>query len=308
MGYFKLREQRYRRQIDLGIIDPRWKLSRVDRKLGPWTADWHIEPWETVDGRQHQEALMEVYAAMVDSMDQGIGRILKTLDEAGVKDNTLVMFLSDNGGDASVLRGKVTDPQSPYHDGNDMPGPGNSYTSAEAGWGWAQNAPFRRYKVWIHEGGIATPLIVRWPAAITSRAITHQVGHVIDFMPTLIELAGAQYPRTYRGEETLPPEGKSLVPLFHGKQRQPHDKLCWFLDHNRGIRSGKWKLVWGRTAVRWELFDMETDRTETTDLAGQYPDRVKQMSNAWKKWAESTRVLYDISAPNPRRVKKPRPG
>ena len=290
MGYFKLREQRYRRQIDLGIIDPSWKLSPVDRKLGPWLRDRHIEPWEAVDDRHRQEALMEVYAAMVDSMDQGIGRIMEALEAAAVADNTLVMFLSDNGGSAAVHRGKETDPSNNYYGGTDMPGRRNSYTSCEAGWGWAQNAPFRRYKFWIHEGGIATPLIARWPSVIAPGTITRQVGHVLDFMPTMIELAGAEYPHTYRGEPIPSPEGKSLAPILHGRQREPHDTLCWFLEGNRAIRREKWKLVWGRTTGRWELYDMEADRTETNDLADNYPDRVKQMADAWHEWAKQTGV------------------
>ena len=287
MGYFKLRRQRYRRQVDLGIIDPRWKLSPPDRKLGPWVRDRHIEPWETVENRQRQEALMEVYAAMVDCMDQGIGRIMQALEETKVADNTLVTFLSDNGGCAAVLRGKETNPQSPYYGGKDMPGPRNSYTFCESGWGWAQNTPFRRYKLWAHEGGIATPLIARWPGVIAPGTITHQVGHVVDFMPTLIELAGTEYPQTFRGKRVPPVEGKSLAPIFRGGQRRPHETLCWYLDGNRAIRRGKWKLLWGRTAGRWDLYDMQSDRTELNNLAEKYPEKTEELIAAYNRWAKT---------------------
>ena len=289
-GYVRLREQRYPRQIKLGIIDPRWKLSPLDRKIGPWRHDWHIDPWEKVENPARQEALMEVYAAMVDCMDQGIGRIMKALEETSVAEDTLVMFLSDNGGCASTL--KETDPKSCYY-ANQMPGPKDSYTFCEPGWGWAQNAPFRRYKVWTYEGGIATPMIARWPGVIKPDTITHQVGHVVDFMPTLIELAGRRYPKTVRGKRILPVEGKSLVPILRGHDRQGHQTLCWFLFGNRAVRQGKWKLVWGRTAAKWELYDMEADRTETNNLAERLPQRVEQMSTAWHQWAKRTEVPVD---------------
>jgi len=287
MGYQELRRQRHSRQIELGLINPQWKLSPLDKKIGPWRHDWHIDPWEEVKNPARQQALMEVYAAMVDCMDQGIGRVLKALKDTGVEQNTLVVFFSDNGGCATMS--KETDPKSYYY-ANQMPGAKDSYTFCEPGWGWAQNTPFRRYKVWTYEGGIATPMIARWPGVVLPGTITHQAGHVIDLMPTCLELAGGRYPETFRGKNIIPCEGKSLVPIFKGQQRQPHESLYWYLMGNRAVRQGKWKLVWGHTAAKWELYDLQADRTETNDLAAKHPDRVRKMSSLWNEWAERTEI------------------
>ena len=155
-------------------------------------------------------------------------------------------------------------------------------------WAYAQNTPFRRYKAWAHEGGIATPLIARWPGVITPGTITRQVGHVIDFMPTCIELAETEYPEQYNGHKIIPLEGKSLVPIFQGKTRQGHHTLYWEWAGNRAVRQGKWKLTWDKTVRQWELYDLAADRTETNDLSRQYPERVKAMSEKWAAWAEQT--------------------
>lgn len=288
-GYMKLREQRYKRQIELGIIDAKWKLSTADKSLGEFRYDYDITPWEKVEDLTREKRRMEVYAGMVDSLDQGVGRIMEALKKANVDDNTLVMFLSDNGGCASYpgyADDKVRAGHAAYN--KELPGGKDTYDFCAPGWGWAQCAPFRRYKVWTYEGGIATPMIARWPATIKPGSMTDQVGHVVDFLPTVLELGKGKYPATNNGKAIPPAEGKSLVPIFQGRQRAGHDYLCWYLFGNRAVRHGKWKLVWGVSTRKWELYDMQTDRTETVDLAKKHPQRVERMSAEWLKWAKRT--------------------
>jgi arylsulfatase A-like enzyme len=286
-GYFVLRERRHKRQIELGIVDAKWKLSPVDHKTGEYRYDYDVVPWEDVTDRVREERRMEVYAAMVDRMDQGIGRLLKTLAELKIDDNTLVCFLSDNGGCATWPRDEEGFVK--YNKGIPV-GDARGYEFVGKGWGWAQNTPFRRFKTWTYEGGIATPLIVRWPGRVKSGTISHQPGHLVDFMPTMLELAGATYPSTFNGHSIPPMEGKSLVPIFQGNQRPRHESLCWALYGNRAIRRGDWKLVWGASDRRWELYNLVEDRTETNDLADQFPKRVKRMSAKWQEWATKTEV------------------
>ena len=225
-------------------------------------------------------------------MDQGIGRVLDALERAGISDNTCLIFLSDNGGCASHsgYHDEAIRERHEAHNNEKLPGSADTYDYVAQGWGWAQNAPFRRYKVWTHEGGIATPMIVRWPRVVEPGKLTHQVGHVVDFMPTLLDLTGASYPERRDGAEVLPMDGISLLPVFQGNKRSGHESLCWYLYGNRAVRQGKWKLVWGGNVQRWELFDMEADRTETNDLAGQHPERVAQMERVWMEWAKRTGV------------------
>ncbi len=270
MGWDELRRQRYQRQVKMGLIDPAlYKLSGLDSRAYAW------------DGADHdfEDHRMAVYAAMIDSMDQNIGRLLAALDELGVADDTIVMFLSDNGGCAEEPGGR--DPA------ERNPGPVDDYVAVGPSWGWAQNAPFRRYKSWVHEGGANTPFIVRWPGKVKPNTINKtDVGHIIDVMPTLCELAGAEYPRTYNGREILPAEGQSLVPVFLGNASQPRDMLAWEWSKNRAIRMGDWKLVWDKLIKEWELYDLSHDRTETRDLAARRPERVEQMAAKWFEWAE----------------------
>ena len=307
-GYLALRERRHERQIELGLLEPKWKLSPVDHKTGSFRYDYDVTPWEEVKDTAREQRRMEVYAAMVDRMDQGIGRLLGALEGAGVAENTVVFFLSDNGGCASWPRDETGFEE--YNRGVPVGDP-RGYEFVGPGWGWAQNAPFRRHKVWTYEGGIATPFIVRWPGFVQPGAITHQVGHVIDFMPTLIELADGTYPETsgrgvrlgqetghnqrgsghnQAGEAILPLEGKSLVPILQGAKRRPHETLCWALYGNRAIRQGDWKLVWGASDKRWELYDLAADRTETNDLAAKNPERVEAMAAEWQRWATKCEV------------------
>ncbi|WP_261345017.1 arylsulfatase [Lignipirellula cremea] len=269
MGWYEMRKQRLARQIAMGIIDPKWDMSSDDSRAYSWeTAN---QDWE--------DLRMAVYAAMIDSMDQNIGRLLKALDETGVADNTVVMFLSDNGGCAEEPGGRNTAA---------IPGPKEFYTAVGPAWGWAQNAPFCRYKSWVHEGGISTPFIVRWPAQTKADGMTQQVGHIIDIMATCMDLAGKPYPEEFQGQKILPLEGTSLAPVFRGDDRSPPAELCWEWSGNRAVRQGNWKCVWDSRIKKWELYDMQDDRTETRNLAEKFPDRTAQMSRDWMAWAERT--------------------
>ena len=289
-GYDALRGAREAKQIELGLFKKQPPLSPVDLKTGDFKYDYDVPVWDDLEpaGRKLEENRMEVYAAMVDRMDQGIGRVLKSLDDAGVAENTIVLFLSDNGGCASWPVRNYNGFRE-YNKGVPV-GDARGYEFVGKGWGWAQNVPFRRHKTWCYEGGIGTPMIVRWPNHVAEGAITHQVGHIVDFMPTFLELAGGKYPTEFGGEKILPVEGKSLVPILNGAERDPHESLSWALMGNRAIRQGDWKLVWGASDKQWELYDLSVDRSETNDLAKEQPERVKTMAEEWDSWAKTVEV------------------
>jgi arylsulfatase len=270
LGWDALRQQRHQRQLEMGLIDESWTLP--PREQG-------VADYESAPNKDWQDLRMAVYAAMIDSMDQNIGRILAALDSEGVADNTLVMFLSDNGGCSETPGGN--DPQQ-------VPGPKEFYSHCGPGWAYAQNTPFRRYKSWSYEGGIATPLVARWPQVIEAGTTTNQVGHIIDFMPTFLEMADADYPSEHAGEKLLPVEGRSLLPILKGKQRDGHDWLYWEWAGTRAVRHGDWKLVGGRGTKDWELYELAADRTETKNLAAEHLDRVKDMADHWHAWAKRT--------------------
>lgn len=270
MGWEQLRKDRWRRMQALGLTTEAWSFSQDDERSYPWDGSDH-------DFEDHR---MAVYAAMIDCMDQNIGRILDTLRETGHDKDTLVMFLSDNGGCAEEPGGRDPTVRTP--------GPANDYVAVGPAWGWAQNAPFRRYKSWLHEGGISTPFIAWWPDQISPGSINRSAAHIIDLMPTFLELAGSEYPQTFEGHAILPVEGKSIVPLLHGESREGHTQLAWYWSKNRALRQGDWKLVWDKLSSdhRWELYNLADDRCETIDLAKTYPDRVESMAQAWFEWAD----------------------
>ncbi len=286
-GYHAMRERRHRRQTELGLFESTPRLSPADKKMGGYRYDYDIPVWEKLSTaeRKREEARIEVYAAMVYRMDRGIGRVLAELKDSGVADNTVVMFLSDNGGCASWPRPQQQEGFRDYNQGTPV-GDGRGYEFVGKGWGWAQNTPFRRFKAWCYEGGIATPMIVRWPGKVVPGSITHQVGHVVDLMPTLLDLAESTYPSDFNGNAILPVEGKSLLPVFHGRQRDGHESLSWELYGNRAIRQGDWKLVWGASEKTWELYEMKADRSETNNLAVKFPGRVTAMARDWVAWRE----------------------
>ena len=291
VGWEELRKKRYERMTALGIIKPKWPLSPQD----PRVTDWEREPYKT-----WQQRRMEVYAAQVDVMDAGVGRILEKLRQTGAERNTLVMFLSDNGGCAEEVGPKWEGLHIPAKTpagkavllGNNpdvLPGPADTYQSYGIGWANASNTPFRLYKHWTHEGGIATPLIVSWPGVIESRGgLTQQIGHVIDIMPTCVEAAKIKFPQHLGGYTLAQPVGQSLIPIFQGKTR-PQPLLYWEHEGNRAVRDGKWKLV-SQYPGPWELYDMEADRTEQNDLAARFSVIVQSMSKMYDAWAKRSNV------------------
>ena len=275
-GWDVLRQQRLARQKQLGLIDPKWEVEKRDGLAKAWDEAKFIDP-------EWQQLRMEVYAAMIDSVDQNIGRLLRSLDELGVADNTLILFLADNGGCAETPGG---------NDPNQVPGPKEFYSHVGPGWATASNTPFRRYKQYCHEGGIATPLVARWPRAIKPGVRTDQVGHIIDFLPTFIDMAKAEYPKAhpkFRGE-TISLDGKSLLPVLQGRERAPHEHLYWHWSSNRAVRKGDWKLAWDKHARTWELYDLSSDRTEAHDLAVKHPSLVVELTDKWNAWARKTGV------------------
>ncbi|MDA7622364.1 arylsulfatase [Verrucomicrobia bacterium] len=272
-GWENLRGVRHKKLVRLGLIDAGWKLPSADPEAGNWE-DQKDKDW--------QDRRMAVYAAMIDRMDQGIGRILNAIEESGETDNTMILFLSDNGGCGETYSQDRSE---------NVPGSSEHYMTCGPGWASAQNTPFRRFKSWMHEGGISTPLIVRWPDVIQPNTVTHQVGHIIDFMPTFLEAAQTDYPNVFKGNSIIPLEGKSLIPIFIGQQREGHKILWWEFIGNRAVREGNWKLVWDRKIQNWELYHMRHDRTEMVDLALQYPDKVRKMASSWNSWAINTGAL-----------------
>lgn len=292
IGWDELRKRRHQRQIEMGLVASRWPLTPRDTEAPAWTEapnqDW-------------QDYRMAVYAAMIDRLDQGVGRIRKQLQATGKEDNTLILFLSDNGGCAEEIlpawRGQMLPEKTrdgrPTKVGNDpkvLPGPDDVFQSYGLPWANASNTPFRRYKHWVHEGGIATPLIASWPATIQKAGITHQSGHVIDLLATCLDAAGVAYPRTFQDRAITPLEGKSLLPIFQGKTRSGHEAIFWEHEGNRAIRQGKWKLV-ARHQGEWELYDLDGDRTELTNLAAKQPDKVKELTNRYEAWAKRVGVV-----------------
>ena len=269
MGWDQMRKDRWQRMSQMGLIDSTWTLSGQESRA---------YAWEEAD-QDFEDHRMSVYAAMIDSMDQNIGRILDTLHETGHDKDTLILFLSDNGGCAEEPGGR--------NPAERNPGPVDDYVAVGPAWGWAQNAPFRRYKSWLHEGGITTPMIAWWPEHVPAGAINRSPAHIIDVLPTLVELAGTKYPQEFAGNQILPVDGLSMVPLLHGKARKGHAQLAWYWARNRALRQGDWKIVWDKlTEDAWELYNLANDRCEVHNLADQYPDRVAAMSKAWFAWAQ----------------------
>lgn len=291
-GWDALRKQRHARQIDMGLVERRWPLTPRDSDAPAWDAAEHKE-W--------QDARMACYAAMIERMDQGVGKIVDHLRKQKKLENTLIFFLSDNGGCAEEIPADWRGTMFPEKTrdgrvtkvGNDpkvKPGPDDVFQSYGLPWANASNTPFRLFKHWVHEGGIATPLIVHWPASIRKPALTHQPGHVIDLMPTCLDVARSEYPKKRGGEETVAIDGKSLRPIFEGKERAGHEALFWEHEGNRAVRQGKWKLA-SRHPHGWELYDLEADRTELHDFAKEQPEKVKELTALYETWAKGAGVV-----------------
>jgi arylsulfatase A-like enzyme len=303
-GWDNIRERRYARQKELRLIDPRWEFTpRSVIPPNPYATKngWSNKQnpaWDSIDAGRRKDLArrMAIFAAMVEVMDRNIGRVIDDLRRNGELDNTLILFLSDNGACAEWdpwgfdIRSGANNI---LHTGPDLEkmGQPGSYHSYGSGWANACNTPFRLYKHYNHEGGICTPFIAHWPAGIRrQRAFQRELGHIIDLMPTFVELAGAKYPTEYRGHPILPLEGRSLTPAFSGKPLQ-RDALYWEHEGNRAIRIGNWKLVAVGRGGEWELYDMNQNPTEMHNLAAAQPERVKAMAAQWQTWALRTHVL-----------------
>ncbi len=313
-GWDELRKERQQRMIEMGVIDKAWKLTDRDANAPAWD-DAKLKPWH--------ERRMEVYAAMIDSMDQNIGRIVDKLKDKGYLENTLIMFCADNGGCAEeygsnrkaapedLQQHPVTNPMKPgehqtrmipnfSREGRKvrtgrgvMPGADDTYIAYGLPWANASNTPFRRYKHWVHEGGISSPLIVHWPAGIEHEqhnGFYHDPAHLIDFMATCVDVGKAEYLQEANGLAITPMQGTSLRPAFSGKPLERGKPLFWEHEGNRAMRDGKWKLVARGHNGPWELYDIEDDRTETNNLIDRETEKADAMISAYEAWAVETLV------------------
>ena len=307
-GWDVMRKARHRRQVKMGLVEKDWEITPRDSKAPKW-ADAPNKEWDLRN--------MEVYAAMVDRLDQGVGTIIAALKESKEFDNTLVLFLADNGGCAEGMgrrsgtqyRDKEPDKLKPMakdalqldmiprrtRDGRVvkqgtevMTGGPDTYHGYGLGWANASNTPFREYKHWVHEGGISSPLIAHWPIGIASERLgklEKQPTHLIDLMATCVDLAKAKYPSKVGDTQIVPMQGVSLVPALNGKDLRRKKPIFWEHEGNRAIREGKWKLVAKGSNGPWELYDMENDRTELNNLSDSQPARAKAMAERWEDWA-----------------------
>lgn len=288
-GWSIIRCNRFRRQRQLKLLDV--PLSKWERDIGPpYHFPEHLEilgedevnrpvPWgELTDSQQHFQATkMSLHAAMVDRMDQEIGRLLDQIEAMGITENTLVMFLSDNGASAEIMvRGDG-------HDRNAAPGSADTYLCLGPGWSTSSNTPFRRHKTWVHEGGISTPFIVHWPNGIAARGeLRHTPAHIVDIVPTILELTGQTKPTEVDALEVPAAPGRSLVSAFTDDVPIERDALWWLHEGNRAVRVGDWKLV-AAEGDPWELYNLAEDRTETSNLADQHPEKVHALEQRWQQ-------------------------
>lgn len=305
-GWDATRAERWKRVKAIGLVAD--GLSDPERDVGP---PYHFPealktlgsgevnrplPWDKLSDQQRdfQAAKMAIHAAMVDRMDREIGKVVDQLRAMRSLDDTLILFMSDNGASAEIM---VRDDG---HDPAAAPGSASSHLCLGPGWSTVANTPFRRHKTWVHEGGICTPLIAHWPRGIAARGeLRHNPGHLIDLVPTLLELTGGKRFDTWEGKPVPAAPGKSLVPAFTRDGSVTHDELWWAHEGNRAIRAGNWKLVAAGAKAAWELYDLKGDRCETKDVAGQHPDKVRDLEERWTKRMNEFRELAgkDLAKP-----------
>ena len=324
-GFDAIRQKRVERLKKMGLINKKWEITKA------------VARWDTLSNKAWHARNMEVYAAMITRMDKGIGKIIKKLELTSELENTLVIFLQDNGAAAEELewvknrealdtlstvplyqameKDEIQNDMVPNQNRNGYPvimqskkvlsGSDETYNAYGPTWANTSNTPFRKFKHWVNEGGISSPLIVQWPSRINAKdGIRHQLSHLIDIMATCVDVAGATYPLEYKGNVIMPMEGKSLLPVFLNNEKINRDAIFFEHEGNRAVRQQKWKLVSkaqdqpqyyikidSLPIDQWELFDMEKDRTETTDLAWQNPEIVRELSNKWYQWAKRTNTV-----------------
>lgn len=267
-GYEQIRKQRYQKQLEMGLIDETYKLSEPT-----------YENWENLDDstRRNEIRKMEVYAAMIDRMDQNIGRVLSKLKETGRDENTLILFVSDNGASAEMVR---------LPDDYGEIGTMTRWSSLGPDWANVGNTPYRYYKNYSYEGGINTPLIAYWPGRIEPKTFSEFPGHFIDFMPTLAEIAGAEYPAEFNGQQITPMQGQSLLPVFKGENPERNEPIFWEWGNGQAVYNHSWKLVKHGRDESWDLYNLENDPTETNNLAEEQPEKLKEMEGLFTEWKE----------------------
>lgn len=296
-GWDAIRTARHEEMKGLGIVDSKWPISPRDEDS---------PPWEDVENKEYEDIRMAVYSAMIEQVDRGVGRVIDTLKKNGQFENTVIMFLSDNGGCAELFQEDTDWPDSSQWaasktlDGEEIrvgdipdlrPGPDTTFQAVELPWANVSDTPFRLFKRWIHEGGVTTPFIVHWPEKIKTAAIKQNPMQLIDISATLYDLAGASYPSEFAENAITPIEGESFADLLsEGGSWQREKPITIEHEGNRGIRIGDWKLVaeWDQP---WELYNMSDDRTELNDLVSQEPERVAELEKAYSEWAERAGVL-----------------
>lgn len=325
-GWDACREERHKRQREMGLLNcalsprdpkttPTWNLKEeeLQKRIGPGE-EGNAVPWETLNDEQKklQATKMAIHAAMIDRMDREIGRVIEQLKAMDQLDNTVIFFVSDNGASAEqIIRGGGHDPAAPA-------GSAKTFLCLGPGWSTASNTPFRLHKSWSHEGGIASPLIVHWPAGLKAKGeLRHDPGHFVDLLPTLLELAAGKgagetrlrtatpgEPAAVQGAPPLP--GRSLVPAFTGDGKVTHEYLYWHHLQNRALRVGDWKLVSGGSnkTQPWELYDLKTDRSELENLAEKKPEKVKELSEVWEKLESDFRSQAGPAGPAERKGKQ----
>lgn len=280
-GWDVIRQERYERQVSLGIVDRRWPLSPRYEKVPAWDS---LSAAEQEDWARR----MAVYAAQIDRMDQGIGRLLASLKKTGQLNDTVVFFLSDNGGCAEERIGKGPAERAPK---DPVPGGPDSFASYRPPWANVSDAPFRLFKHYVHEGGIAAPFIAWSPDLIPRRnALEHTPAHVADLHPTLLRLAGARYPTHYKGSARLPLAGQDIWPVIQGHSQASERRFAWEHTGGRALREGDWKLV-AEFNQPWSLYNLAEDRTELRDRSAEEPERVQRMTASWQQWADKVGVV-----------------
>ncbi len=314
MGWDAMRAARFQRQKEMGITST--TLSPLERNVGPPYAFPEIMkqlgsgetnrpvPWVELSAEQQrfQAAKMAIHAAMVDRMDQEIGRIIAQLKAMNAYSNTVIFFASDNGASAEMMiRDGGHDPSAPL-------GSAKTYLCLGPGFSSAANTPFRRHKTWVHEGGISTPLVVQWPVGISAKGeLRHTPGHMVDIVPTVLELAGIQKPKEWNGEPIPEAPGHSLVSAFAADKTITRESLWWLHEGNRALRVGDWKIVAAKGDA-WALYNLKTDRAEQNDLSAKLPEKVKAMEKAWQEQTDRyTELARKTMAdqPKPKGKKKP---
>ncbi len=267
-GYGEIRKQRYEKQQRLGLIDEKYKLSEPA-----------FIPWEQLNETRKQEEAqkMEVYAAMIDRLDQNIGRILGKLKELGKDKNTLILFVSDNGASSEVVNLETDD---------DMAKIGSMARWSSLGKDWANvsNTPFRYYKNYSYEGGINTPFIAYWPEEIKPNSFSGFPGHFIDFMATFVDLADARYPEKFNGQPVTPYQGQSLLPALKGNETHREKPIYWAWQKGKALRHNNWKIVKHGIDSSWDLYDIDKDPTEINNLSEIYPDTLQRLDNLYNIW------------------------